>query len=121
MAFGPVNGLELTLDDMNDAIDTLKTELMSGELSVPLLTAGGEAISTAGGVDILAVKKMTGLSEGDVSAAVSKAVAGLSAQVNSAEKRAREYADSAAAEVQANVEANHAEFEAAVENVIEAV
>ena len=93
MAFGPVNGLELTLDDMNDAIDTLKTELMSGELSVPLLTAGGEAISTAGGVDILAVKKMTGLSEGDVSAAVSKAVAGLSAQVYSAENRARQYTD----------------------------
>lgn len=93
MAFGPVNGIELTLDDLTEAIDALKTELMSGELSVPLLTADGEVISTVGGADILAVKKMTGLSEGDVSMAVSKAVAGLSAQVYSAENRARQYTD----------------------------
>ena len=114
MAFGTVNAPGVSMGDLTQAMEDFKAELFNGNLTVPLAASDGTTIATAGGTDILAVKKMTGLTEADVNAAVSMAASGMAAQVRSAEKRAQEYADNAAAQVQADVDAHYGEFQTAM-------
>ena len=45
----------VTWDDLQDAIDRLKLELMTNKLTLPLATAGGEPLLTASGTPLLAV------------------------------------------------------------------
>lgn len=112
--FGSVNTPGVSYGDLTRAMEDFKAELFGGELTVPLAATDGTTIATVSGTDILAVKKMTGLTEADVNAAVSMAASGMAAQVRSAEKRAQEYADNAAAQVQADVDAHYSEFQTAM-------
>ena len=59
MASGSVNVPGVDLVALQEALDDLKAEIISGRLTTPLATAGGETIQTVSGEDILAVQDVS--------------------------------------------------------------
>lgn len=69
---GSVNVPGISRPELDLAIEELKAEMMSGELTVPLATTNGETILTAGGEEIIAVQVIAAASvESKIAAAVS--------------------------------------------------
>ena len=85
--YGTVNVPGVSMVDLMQAIEDLKSDMFNGELSVPLATTDGTIIETNGGAGILAVKKLGGLTEADMNAAVHAAVSGMASQVRSTRTR----------------------------------
>ena len=90
-------GLATTID-LQEAVDRLKLELMTNELTLPLETADGEALLTASGTPLLAVYHPNQL------AAALAAVAALEGRMEAGDAASRAYADTAGrrASAQAN-------------------
>ena len=75
--------------DLQEAVDRLKLELMTNELTLPLETASGEALLTNGGAPLLAVYHPNQLS------AALDAMADLEGRMEAGDAASRAYADSA--------------------------
>ena len=90
-------GLATTID-LQEAVDRLKLELMTNELTLPLETADGEALLTASGTPLLAVYHPNQLT------AALAAVAALEGRMEAGDAASRAYADTAGrrASAQAN-------------------
>ena len=84
--------------DLQEAVDRLKLELMTNELTLPLETADGEALLTASGTPLLAVYHPNQL------AAALAAVAALEGRMEAGDAASRAHADTAGrrASAQAN-------------------
>ena len=84
--------------DLQEAVDRLKLELMTNELTLPLETADGEALLTASGTPLLAAYHPNQL------AAALAAVAALEGRMEAGDAASRAYADTAGrrASAQAN-------------------
>ena len=81
-------GLATTIA-LQEAVDRLKLELMTNELTLPLETASGEALLTNGGAPLLAVYHPNQLS------AALDAMADLEGRMEAGDAASRAYADSA--------------------------
>lgn len=79
----------VTWDDLQDAIDRLKLELMTNELTLPLETADGKTLLTASDTPLLAAYHPNQLS------AALAAVAALEGRMEAGDAASRAYADTA--------------------------
>lgn len=91
-------GLVTTID-LQEAVDRLKLELMTNELTLPLETASGEALLANGGAPLLAVYRPNQLS------AALAAVESLEGRMEAGDAAARAYADTAGRRAAANANA----------------
>ena len=92
----------ITCYDLQDAVDALKLELMTNEVTLPLETASGEALLTSSGTPLLAVYHPDRLAsalaavaalEGRLSGQIAETAGSLSADVAAASLRNRAYAE----------------------------